>query len=148
MNLNDITDNKAFWRTRKPYFNEKGSGSDKIVLSGNESVLTNEKEIAKTMNNYFINITNHLNLKPHTASNAIDIEQITWSFNNQVSVKKICAVFPEIHSNNFGFSKFTEQSVKNEILKLNTKKLSTSGFIPVTILKQPVETYLPFWQKQ
>ena len=29
MNLNDIIDNKTFWRTIKPYFNEKGSGSGK-----------------------------------------------------------------------------------------------------------------------
>ena len=70
--MSEITDNKTFWRTTKPYFNEKGSGSDKIVLSGNESVLTNEKEIANTMNNYFISITNHLNLKPHTASNTME----------------------------------------------------------------------------
>ena len=70
--MNEITDNKTFWRTIKPYFNEKGSGSDKIALSGNKSVLTNEKEIANTMNNYFISITNHLNLKPHTASNTME----------------------------------------------------------------------------
>ena len=74
LNLNDVTGNKTFWRTIKPYFNEKGSGLEKIVLSGNESVITNEKEIANTMNNYFINIKKHLNLKPHTASNAMDIE--------------------------------------------------------------------------
>ena len=53
LNLNDVTGNKIFWQTVKPYFNEKGSGSDKIALSGNESVLTNEKETANTMNNYF-----------------------------------------------------------------------------------------------
>ena len=70
--MNEITDNKTFWRTIKPYFNEKGSGSDKIALYGNESVLTNEKEITNTMNNYFISITNHLNLKPHTASNTME----------------------------------------------------------------------------
>ena len=54
LNLNDITDNKTFWGTIKPYFNEKGSGSNEIALSGNVSVLTSEKEIANTMNNYFI----------------------------------------------------------------------------------------------
>ena len=43
----------------KPHFNEKGSGSEKIALSGNESVLTGEKEIAYTMNNDSINITKH-----------------------------------------------------------------------------------------
>ena len=147
LNLNDVTDNKSFWRTIKPYFNEKGSGSDKIALYGNESVLTNEKEIANTMNNYFINITKHLNLKPHTASNTRDIQQITSAFNNHVSIKKIREVFPEINSNNFEFTKVAEQSVKNEVLKLNTKKSSTSGSIPATILKQPVETYLPFLTK-
>ena len=43
LNLNDITDNKIFWQTIKPYFNEQGSDSDKIALSGNDSVLTIEK---------------------------------------------------------------------------------------------------------
>ena len=138
-----MTDNKTFWRTIKPYFNEKGSGSDKIALSGNESVLTSEKEIANTMNNYFINITKHLNLKPHTTSTTMGKEQITSAFNNHVSIKKIREVFSEISSNNFEFTKVTEESVKNEILKSNTKKSSTSGSIPATTLKQSVENYLP-----
>ena len=43
VNLNDVTDKITFWRTIKPYFNEEVSDLDKIVLSGNESVLTNEK---------------------------------------------------------------------------------------------------------
>ena len=113
LNFNDVTDNKSFWRTIKPYFNEKGSGSDKIALSGNESILTNEKEIANTMNNYFINIAKHLNLKPHTASNTMDIDQITSAFNSHL--------FPAISSNNFKFANVTEESIKNEVLKLNTK---------------------------
>ena len=99
------------------------------------------------MNNYFINITRHLNLKPHTASNTVDIERITSAFTNHVSIKKIHEIFPEISSNNFEFTKVTEQSIKNEILKLNTKKPSTSGSIPATILKQSDETYLPFLTK-
>ena len=49
LNLNDITDNKTFWRTIKAYFNEKGSSSDKIASSRNESVLTSKKEIVNTM---------------------------------------------------------------------------------------------------
>ena len=109
--------------------------------------MTNEKEIANTMNNYFINITRHLNLKSHTASNTMDIEQITSAFNNHVSIKKIREVFPEISSNNFEFTKVTEKSVKNEILKLNNKKSSTSGSTPATLLKRSIETYLPFLTK-
>ena len=99
--------NKTFWLIIEPYLNEKGSGSDKITLSGNESVLTSEKKkkIENPMNNYFINITKHLNLKPHTGSNTMDIDQINSTFNNHVSIKKIRKVFPEISSNYFEFTK-------------------------------------------
>ena len=99
------------------------------------------------MNNYFINITKHLSWKPHTASNTTNIEQITSAFNNHVSIKKTREVLPEISSNNFEFTKVTVQSVKNEVLKLNTKKSLTSGSILTTILKQSVEIYLPFLTK-
>ena len=68
------------------------------------------------MNNYFINITKHLNLNLYTASNTI--------------------VSQEINSNKFKLTEVTEESVKNEVLKLNTKKSSTSSSIPATILKQ------------
>ena len=44
-------------------------------------------------------------------------------------------------SNNLEFTKVTEQSVKNEVLKFNTKKSSIKGSITATILKQFVETY-------
>ena len=66
----------------KTYFNEKGLGSKKITLSGNQPVLTGEKEIIYTMNNDFVNIPKHLNLKPLTSFNTMDIEQITSAFNN------------------------------------------------------------------
>ena len=100
--------NKTFWLIIEPYLNEKGLGSDKITLSGNESVLTSQqkkKKIENGMNNYFINITKHLNLKPHTGSNTMDIDQINSTFNNHVSIKKIRKVFPEISSNYFEFTK-------------------------------------------
>ena len=113
MNLNEITDNKTFWRTIKPYFDEKGSGSDKITLSGNESVLTSEKEIANTMKNYFINITKHLNLKPHTVSNTMDIEQIASALKQSlVSIMKIREIFPEISSNSFKFIELLRKVLK------------------------------------
>ena len=77
----------------------------------------------------------------------MNIEQITSAFNNHVSIKKILEVFTEISSNNFEFTKVTEESDKNEVLKLNIKKSSTSRSVPATFLKQSVETYLPFLTK-
>ena len=75
-------------------------------------------------------------------------EQITSAFNNNVSFKKIREVVPETSSNNFDFTKVAEEGVKNGVLKLDTKKSSTSGSVPPTVLKESVETYLLFWHKQ
>ena len=99
------------------------------------------------MNNYFANITKHLNLKHRTASNTMDTEQITSAFNNHVTIKKTRDASLEISSNNFEFTKVTEENVKSEVLKLNTKKSSTSASIPARILKQSIENYLPFLTK-
>ena len=80
---------------------KKRSGSDKIALSGNELVL--------------------IHLKPHTTYNITEIELITSAFNNYVRIKKIREVYIEISSNKFQFINVNKKSVKNEVLKLNTK---------------------------
>ena len=54
-------DNPTFWKTVKPYFSDKGSNSNRISLFENDPILT--KDIAKIMNNFFIDITKSLNLK-------------------------------------------------------------------------------------
>ena len=44
--------NKTFLKTVKPYFSGKGSNSKRITLLENGSVLTDDNDIAKTMNNF------------------------------------------------------------------------------------------------
>ena len=78
----------------------------------------------------------------------MEIELITSVFNNYVRIKKIREVYIEISSNKFQSINVNEESVKNEVLKLNTKNWSTSVSIPATILKKSVEIMYLFWQKQ
>lgn len=52
-------DSKAMWRRIKEITNEKQSEVDRIELNGNE--ICDEKEIAETLNNYFIESINDLN---------------------------------------------------------------------------------------
>ena len=40
MNLNNITDNKKFWKTVKPLFGDKGVAKDKIVLVEGDKIIT------------------------------------------------------------------------------------------------------------
>ena len=70
----------------------------------------------------------------------MDLEQTTSAFNCLVRIEKIREVFQEISLNNFKFTKVTEESFKNELLKLNIEHSSTSVSILATILKQTIET--------
>ena len=83
-------DNKRFWKTIKPYFSDKGINSHKLILIENDSILTNEMSLAKLMNNYFINITNDLELKLDVLTNTnINLPSIIENYKNHLSITKI-----------------------------------------------------------
>ena len=88
LNVKNVMDNQTFWKTVKPYFSDKGSNSRRITLLENDSILTDDKDIAKTMNNFFINITKNLNLKPYKDSSLTNINGITSEFDSHISIKK------------------------------------------------------------
>ena len=135
------------WKTVKPYFSEKGSNSRQIALLETDSILIDDKDIAKTMNNFLINITKDFNLKPYKDSSITNINGITSNFDNHVSIKKMKESFPNIVSSDFDFQEVAREDVKKEIINLNVKKSSSIGSIPATILKQCVDIYLPFLTK-
>ena len=54
-------DNQTFLKTVKPYSNDKEPNSKQILLLENDSLPTDGKNIAKPINNFFINITKNLN---------------------------------------------------------------------------------------
>ena len=58
-----MTDNKLFWRRTRPLFTDKVSVTNKIILSEQDDIITDNKRIASTFNNYFVNVTNTLSIK-------------------------------------------------------------------------------------
>ena len=63
-------------------------------------------------------------------------------FQDHITIKKIKEIYPEIVRNSFKFEPVTKDDIKDEMQKLNVKKSSTFGCIPVTILKDRVDIYL------
>ena len=95
------------------------------------------------MNNYFINITKNLDLKPSAVPDTSDIDKITKHFDDHISVCKIKEAYSEIlREDNFSFKMVSMDEVKKEVLKLNSKKSSTYVAIPSSILKQTIEVHL------
>ena len=96
------------------------------------------------MNNYFINITKNLDLKPSTVSNTSDIDEITKHFDNHISECKIQQTYSEIlREDNFNLNGFYGRS-QDSSLELNSKTSSTYGTMPASILKQTIEVNLKY----
>ena len=81
-----------------------------------------KKKIATLINNYFINITKNLDLKPLAVPNTSDIDEITKHFDNHISVCKIKEAYSEIlREDNFSFKMVSMDEVKKEVLKSRKK---------------------------
>ena len=107
LSVKNVMDNQTFWNTVKPYFSDKGLNSRRITLLENDSIQTEDKNIAKAMNNFFINITKNLNLKPYNDSSLTNINEIISNFDNHISIEKVKESFPNIVFNfqDFNFSR-------------------------------------------
>ena len=60
------------------------------------------------MNNYCINITKTLNLKPYKCSNTMNKNEIILTFDNHISIKKIKEYFVDVSSNSFEFTEVSQ----------------------------------------
>lgn len=54
-----------FWKTGKPRFSNKCKVASAIIFTEGDTIMKNEKLIAKTFKNYFAHITKNLELKKH-----------------------------------------------------------------------------------
>ena len=50
LNVKDIVENKQFWRTVKPLFFDNTKSNEKITLVENETVTTQDEQIADLLN--------------------------------------------------------------------------------------------------
>ena len=139
LNIKQVSGNKLFWKSVKPFFSDKGFNSSKITLVEEINIISDEEEIANIMNNYFINVTKTLNLKKQLGVGCSGVNE----FGNHISIKMIHEKYHEILPESFKFQLVSNNEVKKEIENLDTKKSSTNGSIPATILKQCVNAYLP-----
>ena len=62
LDIKSVTDNKLFWKTVAPLFSSKSKASNKIILSENEKLITNDQKSAEVFNNYFNSIAEELNI--------------------------------------------------------------------------------------
>ena len=74
-NLNEksVTDNRTFWKTVKPFLSDKVTSQSKITLIEKEEILSDEADVAETLNNFFTNVVTNLRLPQYNSEYVIDM---------------------------------------------------------------------------
>ena len=129
-------DNKTFWQRVKPIFSDKHKGvqSDIIIVENGETI-SDKKEVAEKLNNFFIEAVDNLDIEPyllHNNSTTGNINDIVDKYKNHPSIKKIKENIKD--ENKFSFKDTTPQKLQSQILHLDTKKAMVQNDIPTKIL--------------
>ena len=137
LNVNKIIDNKQFWKTMKPFFSDKSKLNRDITLIDGENIITSETEIAETMNTFFSNAVQKLDIQGYQTNFSLDInlDKITNTvnkFKNHPSIIKIKE--NRQGSEKFSFSYTNNIDIASKLNQLNTSKPTTLNNIPVKIL--------------
>ena len=136
LNIRDLSDNKKFWKTIKPYFTNKRLNSKKLLLKQKGNLASNEKQLAGIINSFFINITKGLDLKEYNKGNANTLEDVVNAFNSHPSIERIRKTVKT--NEKFSFETVPENLVREIILSLDGSKATPSGDTPADILKSTV----------
>lgn len=135
---NQVTDNKKFWKTVRPFFSNKGPDSEKITLIENDELVRDDKEIAKIFNEFFINITKKLNLNKPPSDNLHEATSPpNWNilkFRNHPSILKIKERVCE-NQGTFKFKNTTKEEIKKIIASLNPNKSEAENDLPAKIIR-------------
>ena len=144
LNVEDITDNKQFWKTVKPLFSDKTKSAVSITLKGNNKIVESQNEVPNIFNDYFSKIVSLLQIPE---SNIIDLQFERMSCPTLKSIMKfrrhpsITAIQDAHKGSTFSFSTVEKVDVIREIKNLSKKKAIQDDDIPVKILKENVNFF-------
>ena len=151
LNLSDITDNKKFWRTVKPFFGDKGGARDKIVLVEEDRIINDDAEIAQTFNDHFDGAVKSLGISEnevlltkviHSQGKVLDAIKEFESHPSILKIKEHVTVDVE-----FSFVEVSLETVNKELKALNAKKAFPYMNIPPKQLKDAIGVIDKFIQQ-
>ena len=143
----DITDNKIFWQTIKPFHSGKTKSREKITLIEDENLVSDDAEVANCLNIFFSNIVKnleipkyevvddlHLNMSSHPTLKAV------FKYKNHLSIISIRRFRHQ--DSNFNFSCINKNTVLKE--SLSTTKASQDTDLPAKSLKENADYFAEF----
>ena len=139
LDISQITDNQKFWNTVKPFISNKNKAKAKITLIEDERIISKDEEVAETLNDYFVTVTDSLglieNCETITSTEGVTdpIDQALIKYSNHPSIRKIRSLVQ--NDSLFHFNNVSVQEMETEIGRLNPSKATTFKNIPPKVLK-------------
>ena len=152
LNISKVTDHRVFWKIVKPKISDKVKISFKITLVEDDKILFQDVEIAKTFNEYFINIpilnmSNNQSFSTQTRSfEENSISGIIERYKGHASINLIKSKNSCL-ANTFSFTSVSIEGVKTSIECLDLKKAAQEKSIHTSILKQISDFFAAHMQK-
>ena len=146
INIKNVIDNKKFWNTVKPLFSDKVKQTQNITLIEGNKIISDKRDVAEKINNFFSNAVPSLNIKINdenlTNTNNIEdpILRSIKKYEKHPSIIKINSSM-NIQKNNFSFSHVATNDIISTIKQLDTSKATTHKNIPIKIFKQHIDLY-------
>ena len=123
----NVTDNKKFWKTVKPYLSDKSVKCDKINLNENGELLKSESETAEVFNNFFSNIVKNIKIPEYKNLNT-NIENVKDPFLRAILKYKnhpsIIAIKEKSKNEKFSFHEVNNKKIERGLMRLNKNKAS------------------------
>ena len=136
LDLNNVTDNKKFWKTVKPFLSDKVTTFPKISLVENDETISDKSKVANSFSNFFENAIYSLGIKTKENSN------YNYGLKNpvEIAVKKyeqhpsINLIKENITNNEtFYFLQTEQESILKEIIRLDNKKMELLKTLLLTV---------------
>ena len=143
----EVCDNKKFWKTVKPLFNEQTVSTDAITLKEGNVLVSDDAKVSEIFNEFFGSAVKSLNIPPYepTTENRIPsddpIRNIIEKYKDHPSILKISEVIPR--ESLFSFKPTNIETVMKEISNLNVAKSCPIDTIPSKILKENSSIFGP-----
>ena len=121
LNEKDITDNKKFWKTVKPFLSDKSINSDKIHLNENGELINSKSKTAEVLNEFFPNIVKNLKISTYENLNH-NFEKILKAILKHKSSPSNIAIKEKPKKTKFTFHEVYNEKIVKEIRRLNKNK--------------------------
>ena len=142
---------RLFWKRVQSLVSDKGVNTTKISLVDEGKTVTQDKKVAKTLNQYFstavssLDIIENKSLLTETENLEDPVEIAIKKFENDLSVLSIKET---ININElFQFSEITSEEILSEINNLDNKKVVSYKNIPTKILEESPEISCEYMTK-